>query len=130
MFDFNLMEMAVVAVVALVVVGPKELPGLLRTLGKGRRQMMDLAGQFRSGFDQMMREAELDELRSKVDTPYTPPVAYNPPPAAYDSAAEPLPTETTATPFQPVAGPVGDSTATPYGPPPAGSARPADSQAA
>lgn len=128
MFDFNLTEMAVVAVVALVVVGPKELPGLLRTLGKGRRQMMDLAGQFRSGFDQMMREAELEELRRKVDAPYSPSPAYSPP-AAHDSAAEPLPQEVTATPFQPVARPAGDSTATPYGPPPAQAGLPGGSQA-
>lgn len=66
MLDFNLGEMGVVALVALLVVGPKELPGLLRTLAGWRRQIGDVAGQFRFGFDQMMREAELEELRRKA----------------------------------------------------------------
>lgn len=66
MFDFSLGEMGIVALVALLVVGPKELPGLLRTLAGWRRQIGDIANQFRSGFDEMMREAELEELRRKA----------------------------------------------------------------
>ncbi|TXG81729.1 MAG: twin-arginine translocase subunit TatB [Sphingomonadales bacterium] len=88
MFDLSLGEMGMVALVALVVVGPKELPGLLRTLASWRRQIGDVANQFRSGFDEMMREAELEELRRKaMEMPTANP--YQPKPDFSDLAERP-----------------------------------------
>jgi len=65
MFDIAPSELMLVALVALVVIGPKDLPKAMRFVGywvgKGRGVMR----QFRSGFDSMMREAELKELEAK-----------------------------------------------------------------
>lgn len=65
MLDFNFAEMAVVAVVALVVIGPKDLPKALRVLGYWVGRARSVARQFRSGFDEMVREAELAEMEKK-----------------------------------------------------------------
>lgn len=67
MFDIGWSELLVVGIVALVVVGPKELPGLLRSLGKAIATVRRMAGDFQSQFNEAMREAELDELRKEVD---------------------------------------------------------------
>ncbi len=53
-------------VVALVVVGPKDLPKIMRTLGRWTGQLRVMADQFRKNFDDMARESELDELRAQV----------------------------------------------------------------
>ncbi|MET0314662.1 MAG: Sec-independent protein translocase protein TatB [Hansschlegelia sp.] len=66
MFDIAWSEFLVVAVVALVVVGPKDLPPLLRTVGKMVAQLRKMAGEFQTQFNEAMREAELDELRKEV----------------------------------------------------------------
>ena len=65
MLDFNFAEMAVVAVVALVVIGPKDLPKALRVVGYWVGKARGVARQFRSGFDEMIREAELAEMEKK-----------------------------------------------------------------
>jgi sec-independent protein translocase protein TatB len=65
MLDFNFAEMAVVAVVALVVIGPKDLPKALRVAGYWIGKARGVARQFRSGFDEMIREAELAEMEKK-----------------------------------------------------------------
>lgn len=67
MFDINWSELLIVAVVALIVVGPKELPVLLRTLGKYAGTARRHANEFRAHFDQAMHEAELAELREEMD---------------------------------------------------------------
>ena len=61
MFDFGAGELLVIGIVALVVIGPKELPGVLRQVGKATGKMRQMAGEFRSQFDEAMREAELHE---------------------------------------------------------------------
>lgn len=66
MFDIGWAEMAVIALVALVVIGPKELPGLLRTLALMMRKVRGMAREFQSGLDDMVREAELDEARKTL----------------------------------------------------------------
>lgn len=66
MFDIGWSELLVVGVVALVVVGPKELPGLLRSLGRAMSTVRRMAGEFQGQFNEAMREAELDELRKEV----------------------------------------------------------------
>ena len=58
MFDIGAMELFLVAVVALVVVGPKELPRLLRTIGGVVRKTRELAAEFRDGVEQLAAEAE------------------------------------------------------------------------
>lgn len=65
MLDFNFSEMAVVALVALLVIGPKDLPKALRVLGYWVGKARGVARQFRAGFDEMVREAELAEMEKK-----------------------------------------------------------------
>ncbi|MEZ6023184.1 MAG: Sec-independent protein translocase protein TatB [Hyphomonadaceae bacterium] len=60
-------EIVLLAVLALVVVGPKDLPLLLRKLGRWTAKLRGMAQEFRSGFDELARQAELDELRREVD---------------------------------------------------------------
>ncbi|MEL6258267.1 MAG: Sec-independent protein translocase protein TatB [Pseudomonadota bacterium] len=65
--QFGMSEFILLAVAALIVVGPKDLPLMMRRLGqfvaKGRR----LAGEFRAAFDDIARQAELDELRQEIE---------------------------------------------------------------
>ncbi|OWK28252.1 Sec-independent protein translocase protein TatB [Sphingomonas mucosissima] len=65
MLDFNFSEMAVVALVALLVIGPKDLPKALRVLGYWVGKARGVARQFRAGFDEMVREAELADMEKK-----------------------------------------------------------------
>lgn len=65
MLDFNAPEFLVVAVVALLVIGPKDLPKAMRFAGKWFGKARAVARQFRSGFDNMVREAELAELEKQ-----------------------------------------------------------------
>ena len=65
MLDFNFSEMAVVAVVALLVIGPKDLPKAMRVIGHWVGRARGVARQFRAGFDEMVREAELAEMEKK-----------------------------------------------------------------
>jgi sec-independent protein translocase protein TatB len=66
MFDIGASELLVVGVVALVVIGPKELPGVLRTVGKTIANIRKMAGEFQTQFSDAMREAEMEETRKKV----------------------------------------------------------------
>jgi sec-independent protein translocase protein TatB len=59
-------ELLVIAVVALIVVGPKDLPILLRKLGQWMAKARGMANEFRASFDEMARQSELDELRREV----------------------------------------------------------------
>lgn len=65
MLDFNFSEWAVVALVALVVIGPKDLPKAMRVLGYWVGRARSVARQFRAGFDEMIREAELADMEKK-----------------------------------------------------------------
>src|SRR5262245_13589373 len=60
-------EIVLLAVLALVVVGPKDLPLLLRKLGRWTAKLRAMAQEFRTGFDELARQAELDELKKEVD---------------------------------------------------------------
>jgi sec-independent protein translocase protein TatB len=60
-------EFLIVAMVALIVVGPKDLPALLRKLGQFMGKLRSMAAEFRSSFDEMARQSELDELRKEVE---------------------------------------------------------------
>jgi len=60
-------ELLVIAAVALIVVGPKDLPVLLRKLGQFMGKLRAMAADFRASFDEMARQSELDELRAEVE---------------------------------------------------------------
>jgi sec-independent protein translocase protein TatB len=64
MFDIGWDELLVIALVALVVIGPKELPAVLRTLGQWVARARALAGEFRSHVDDMIREAGVDDMKN------------------------------------------------------------------
>ncbi|MFV0622824.1 Sec-independent protein translocase protein TatB [Sphingomonas sp. ac-8] len=65
MFDIAPTELMLVAVVALLVIGPKDLPKAMRFVGQWVGKARGVARQFRSGFDAMVREAELAEMEKK-----------------------------------------------------------------
>jgi sec-independent protein translocase protein TatB len=65
-FDLGWSEMLVIGAVALVVIGPKELPNALRTAGHWVRKARSLSREFQGSFEQMIREAELDEVRKDL----------------------------------------------------------------
>jgi sec-independent protein translocase protein TatB len=66
MFDIGWSEMAIIALVALLVFGPKELPNALRTGAKWMKTARKLAREFQSGVDQLVKEAELEEAKKLV----------------------------------------------------------------
>ena len=65
MFGIDSGEILIIAVVALVVIGPKDLPRAMRAIGNFVGRARGMARHFRSGFDTMMREAELEEMEKK-----------------------------------------------------------------
>ncbi|SMF61649.1 Sec-independent protein translocase protein TatB [Allosphingosinicella indica] len=65
MFDIAPTELLIIAVVALVVIGPKDLPRAMRTVGQWVGRAKGMARHFRSGIDTMIREAELEEMEKK-----------------------------------------------------------------
>lgn len=65
MFDVAPTELMLVAVIALVVIGPKDLPRVMRVVGNWVSRARGIARQFRSGFDEMIRESELREMEEK-----------------------------------------------------------------
>jgi sec-independent protein translocase protein TatB len=67
MFDIGWTEMLVIAVVMIVVVGPKDLPKMLRTFGKTTAKLRAMAGDFQKQFNEALREAELDDVKKSVD---------------------------------------------------------------
>lgn len=66
MLDIGWSEFLVIGVVALVVIGPKELPRVLRTMGQGVRKLRHMAGEFQGQFNEALREAELSDLKESV----------------------------------------------------------------
>ena len=68
MFDsIGFQELVVIGIIALMVVGPKELPLLMRKAGQWTARLRGMAADFRANFDEMARQAELDELRKEVE---------------------------------------------------------------
>src|SRR6185312_13204888 len=63
----SLEHIVILGIIALVVVGPKDLPLLLRKLGQWTAKLRGMAQEFRTGFDELARQAELDELKKEVD---------------------------------------------------------------
>jgi len=65
MFEIGATELLLVAIVAQPVIGPKELPNALRTLGRYTGKARAMSRHLRSGFDEMMRQAELEEMEKQ-----------------------------------------------------------------
>ena len=68
MFDIGWTEMLVIAVVMIVVVGPKDLPKMLRTFGKTTAKLRSMAGDFQKQFNEALKEAELDDVKKSVES--------------------------------------------------------------
>jgi len=69
MFGIDSPELLVIAVVALIVIGPKELPGMLRSWGKWMAKARGMAAEFRGHVDEMVRQSELDEVKKQLEGP-------------------------------------------------------------
>src|SRR4051812_40904644 len=67
MFDIGWGELLLIGVVALIAIGPKELPGALRSLGQWVGKIRRMASEFQNQFHEAMREAELHDLKKEVD---------------------------------------------------------------
>ena len=67
MFDIGWSELLVIGIVALVVIGPKELPGVLRTLSQMMGKVRRMASEFQGQFQEAMREADMADLKKQVD---------------------------------------------------------------
>ena len=67
MFDFSWAHMALIAAVALIVIGPKDLPRALRTAGMWARKARTISREFQSSIEQMVREAELDDVKKEIE---------------------------------------------------------------
>jgi sec-independent protein translocase protein TatB len=67
MFDLSWSEMLVIVVVALIVIGPKDLPRLVREVGRWTSKARGMAREFQRSFDDMVREAELEDIRKGLE---------------------------------------------------------------
>ena len=67
MFDISWSEFAIIAVVALIAIGPKELPGVLRMVGQWMGKARKMAAEFQGQFQEAMREAEMADLKRSFD---------------------------------------------------------------
>jgi sec-independent protein translocase protein TatB len=67
MLDFSWSELILIGIVALVAIGPKELPGVLRTVGQWMGKARKMAAEFQSQFQEAMREAEMADLKKGFD---------------------------------------------------------------
>jgi sec-independent protein translocase protein TatB len=112
MFEIGGTELLLIAVVALLVIGPKELPNALRTVGRYTGKARAMTRHLRSGFDEMMRQAELEEMEKQwaehnrtimAQTPVVPDYAPPAAPAAAEAPPEPPAEAPTAAPSDPLA---------------------------
>ena len=105
MFDVGWSELLVIGVVAIVVVGPKDLPKMLRTFGNYAGKARRVANDFKRQFDEALKEAELDDVRQSVEdlrksmavdlnapakTITPPPATPAPAPAVEEATSEPV----------------------------------------
>ena len=99
MFDIGASELLLTVIVAIVVIGPKDMPMALRTAGRWIGKMRRMSNHFRAGVEAMIREAELEEMERKWREqneaimsahPATPEAFALPAPASAEAAAAPL----------------------------------------
>jgi sec-independent protein translocase protein TatB len=89
MFGVDSTELAVVAILALIFIGPKDLPKVLRTLGYWVGRMRGMARHFTSGIENMVREAELEEMEKKWREENERIMQLHPPEAHYPEPGQP-----------------------------------------
>ena len=87
MFDIGWDEMLFTAIIAIVVIGPKDLPRALRTAGKWIGKVRRVSGHFRSGIETMIREAEMEDMEKSWREQNEAIMAAHPPAAMADAAA-------------------------------------------
>ena len=125
MFDIGWSEMAVIALVALVVIGPKDLPKAMKTVAFWVRKARRLASEFHSGIDQLVREAELEEAReairsaSQMNLDRAVEQAIDPTGEVDKALQRPADTEALSPPAPPVTAAAEEPPALPPAPPPA-----------
>jgi sec-independent protein translocase protein TatB len=78
MFDISWTEFLLIGVVALIVIGPKELPAVMRSLGQWTRKIRSMAADFQNQFHEAMREAEMADLKKQVDDMASSVKSYDP----------------------------------------------------
>ena len=133
MFDFAWSEIALIAAVALILIGPKDMPVAIRTITEMIKKARRMAGEFQTHVDEMMREADLHEVREQIneirnfdfkgeiekavdadgsiratfaENPLDPPIAAPAPPEPVETATLEPPAEApTEAPAEPVAEP-------------------------
>ncbi len=99
MFDIGASELLMVVVVAIVVIGPKDLPLALRSAGRWVAKVRSVSGHFRSGIETMIREAELEEMEKKWREQNAEIMAATPNAVAdWEETPQPVPAEDVAAP--------------------------------
>ena len=78
MLDIGWSELLVIGIVALVVIGPKELPGAVRTIGQSIAKLRRMASDFQNQFSEAMREAELADLKKDTEKMIGDATSFNP----------------------------------------------------
>jgi sec-independent protein translocase protein TatB len=86
MFDIGASELLLIAIVAIVAIGPKDLPLALRTAGRWIAKVRKVSGHFRTGVETMIREAELEEMEREWKAKNAEIMAAHPPGAAAEDA--------------------------------------------
>ncbi|MGD1935255.1 MAG: Sec-independent protein translocase protein TatB [Candidatus Phaeomarinobacter sp.] len=105
MFDIGWPELLLLMIVAVVVVGPKDLPKLMSTIGRYVGQMRRMAAEFQRGFEDLARETELEDLKKEIDKVGEGDILSSPPPIRPDEDDEQsAQASTSAMPTQPAAG--------------------------
>lgn len=117
MFDIGAAELLVIIIVAVVVIGPKDLPLAMRVAGRWIGKIRRVSAHFRSGIDTMVREAELEDMEKKwkaqneeimrrsaalTEAEAGAPVMTGPPPVEHPLPPPPPPPQDSATPARPV----------------------------
>ncbi len=92
MFDIGWPELIVLVVVAVVVVGPKDLPRLMATLGRYLGRARAMAAEFQKGFEDLARESELEDLKREINQVGEGDILASPPPIRPDDDADDEPT--------------------------------------
>ncbi len=68
MFDIGWTEITIILIVAIIVIGPKELPGVLRTVGQWVGKAKSMTNEFRGHIDEMIQDTELSEVKQQIDS--------------------------------------------------------------
>src|SRR5882757_1601489 len=101
MFDIGWGELLLIGVVALIAIGPKELPGVLRSVGQWTGKIRRMASEFQDQFREAMREAEMADLKKEIDETTSKLGSGLDPLAEFKDIADWKPAETSTAPVTP-----------------------------